>query len=75
MTIDEIEATALSLENDQRAALAAKLLDSLDHDDDPEEVERAWVEEALRRSREIDAGRATVVPLEDVLRRLRGHSS
>ena len=46
MTVDEIEAAALSLDNDQRAALAAKLRDSLDgDDDDPAEVERAWAKE------------------------------
>ena len=76
MTIDEIEACALSLDSDQRATLAAELLDSLADggDGDPEEIERAWIEEAMRRSSEIDAGRASAVQLEDVRRRMRCRS-
>ena len=48
MTISEIEAAALNLDTDLRAALAEKLLRSLE-DLSQEEIDRLWVEEALRR--------------------------
>ena len=70
MTISEIEAAALNLDIDARAALAEKLLRSL-QDLSAEEIDCLWVDEALRRDQELDSGKATARDVEDVLRDLR----
>ena len=56
---------ALSLDVQERAALAERLLASLD-DLDPEEADRLWAEEAERRLVELRAGRAKAGPAEEV---------
>lgn len=63
-----IENEALTLEPDERAALAEALWASLDT---PEAVEQAWAEEVERRIADIDSGAVQMVPLEDVLAELR----
>ena len=61
----EVLSNALSLEMHDRAALAERLLASLEELSE-EEAERLWAEEAQRRLEEYRAGRATVVRAEDV---------
>jgi putative addiction module component (TIGR02574 family) len=56
---------ALSLDVQDRAALAERLLASLD-ELDPEEADRLWAEEAERRLAELRAGRASVIAAEEV---------
>jgi hypothetical protein len=36
-----------------------------------EEIEKLWVEEALRRNEEIDQGKAKLIPGEEVFRKLK----
>lgn len=67
--LEEIAAEALALESDARAALAKRLLDSLE-DISPEEHERLWVEEAARRYEELKSGSARSTPSEEVFARL-----
>jgi hypothetical protein len=67
MTIREIETAALNLGVSARATLAHKLLRSLD-DLSEEEIERLWVDEALRRNAELDAGIAKTRDAEEVFR-------
>lgn len=75
MTFEELEAEALKLSTEKRAALAHVLilsLDSLDENQEPDpEHERLWMEEIERRCREIDEGRANLVPGEEAFRRIR----
>ena len=54
---------------ESRAALAKRLLDSLD-DLLPEEYERMWVEEGARRYQQLKAGTATSIASEDVFAKL-----
>jgi len=70
MTINEVEAAALSLDLSGQAALAEKLLRSLE-DLSQEEIEQLWADEALRRDQELDAGTAKARDGEEVLRELR----
>jgi hypothetical protein len=63
--LSEVLKSALSLNLDDRAALAERLLASLD-DLDEEEAERVWAEEAQRRLQEYQAGRAESVQAQDV---------
>jgi len=52
-----------------RAALAKRLLDSLD-ELAPEEYERMWIEEGARRFEQLKAGTARSIASEDVFARL-----
>ena len=74
MTILEVEAAALNLELSERAALAQKLLRSLDELSE-DENEQLWAEEALRRDEELDTGTAKATDGEEVLRELRARFS
>ena len=56
---------ALELSLDQRAALAEKLLESLD-EPSPEEIEKLWTEEAIRRVAAHDAGKIKSHPADEV---------
>jgi hypothetical protein len=74
MTINELEAAALAMDVGGRARLAKKLLRSLE-DLPAEEIDRLWVEEALRRDAEFDAGNARARDAEDVFRDALGRFS
>ena len=65
-----LQQAALSLPPDERAALAEKLLLSLDEQSETE-LERTWLSEAARRARELDSGEVQAIPAEDVLRKAR----
>jgi len=67
--LEEIASEALRMSVESRAALAKRLLDSLD-DLAPEEYERLWVEEAARRYQQLKTGTATSIASEDVFARL-----
>jgi hypothetical protein len=65
MTIDELKAEMLRLNPEERAELASELLVSLD-DLSESEVERMWLEEAVRRDAALDDGRASAIPAAEV---------
>lgn len=60
---------ALQLPEDDRLALATELLESVEGPDDPEWA-AAWAAELDRRVREIDEGRAKMVPWAEVKAKL-----
>lgn len=60
---------ALALPSEERAALAASLLDSLDADVD-EDAEAAWAIEVNRRVTELDVGAVKTIAWAEVRRRL-----
>jgi hypothetical protein len=70
MDIKEIEAEALSLPSEERASLAHRLLLSLEEVSDPE-FERLWAEESLRRSVQLDSGKAQSIPADEVAQKAR----
>lgn len=57
---------ALELDEAERAELAAALLESLEPQADPIEIEAAWRAEVRRRVEAADAGRAEAVRWETV---------
>lgn len=63
-----IEREALGLAPANRAKLAHELLESLDALS-PVEIDELWLDEAERRLKELDEGRAQLVPAEDVYRK------
>ena len=66
--LSEVLKSALSLKLDDRAALAERLLASLDELGE-EEADRVWAEEARRRREEYRAGRAGAVAAEEVAKK------
>jgi putative addiction module component (TIGR02574 family) len=77
MSKAELEAlrnAVLALSESERAELARDLVASLDgpHEDD---VARAWDIEICRRINEIEAGKAQLLDVEDVLSRARARLS
>lgn len=68
MSVDQLEAEILKLPRAIRARLAERLLTSLDDDS---EIEEAWVAEAERRYQRYQEGKEEVVPVENVLARIR----
>jgi len=60
---------ALGLPPDERADVAATLLDSLDEEQD-EAVEQAWAEEIQRRIQEIESGAVKTIPWSEARRRI-----
>jgi len=68
--LEQIETEALKLGARSRAALAQKLLKSLEPATETDN-ERAWYDEAERRKRELDEGKVDTIPAREVLRRMR----
>jgi putative addiction module component (TIGR02574 family) len=67
---DRLLREALDLPPEERAALAAKLIESLDGEAVDEGVEAAWATEIERRVREIKAGTAQTIPWEEARARI-----
>ena len=70
MTIEELKKEALRLAPEGRASLARELLSSLDSLNDAE-IEQLWIEEAIRRDKELDSRSADASPADEVLNRAR----
>jgi len=69
-TVSEIAREIRGLERDDQEQLLRALLEELDGPPDPN-VERAWLEEAQRRSRELDAGTVETIPADEVFAKVR----
>jgi len=68
MEARELLKQALTLPDEDRAELAASLIDSLDTTVD-ENVEAAWQEEIARRLDEMESGKVKGIPWEEVRRK------
>jgi putative addiction module component (TIGR02574 family) len=67
---DRLLEEALALTPEERADVAATLLESLDEQED-DGVEEAWAREIERRIQDVESGRVKTVPWSEVRRRLR----
>jgi hypothetical protein len=70
MSVEELKAEALRLNTEARADLARALLASLDALSEAE-IEKLWIDEAIRRDEELDSDAARAYPADDVLARAR----
>ncbi len=70
MSVEELKEEALRLGPDARAYLARELLASLDAMSEAE-IEKLWIDEAIRRDEEIDSGKTRTYPADEVLARAR----
>ena len=68
--VSEIEREIRALERDDQEYLLRALLEEFDGPPDAG-VEQAWLEEAQRRSGELDAGTVDAIPAEEVLAKAR----
>jgi len=66
--LQKLEAEALKLTADERAALAQRLLASLEED---AEIDEAWAVEVERRIAEIESGAVPLIPIADALAQVR----
>jgi putative addiction module component (TIGR02574 family) len=75
MAVEKILQEALALPVKERSELAAALLRSIEPEDDEvlteAEWEAAWAAELARRAKDIDEGRAQLIPAEEVFAELR----
>ena len=60
---------ALTLPPEERADLAATLIDSLDERED-EAVEEAWAREIQQRMREVESGAVKTIPWSEARKRI-----
>lgn len=65
--MEEILNAALKLNDQDKAAIAASLIDSLDPDYD-DGCEEAWAAEVAKRARELDSGEVKAVPWSEARR-------
>jgi len=68
--VSEIETEIRALEPNDQEQLLRALLEELDGAADPE-VDRAWLEEANRRSRELDSAAVEAIPDHEVIAKAR----
>lgn len=66
----EIQDSALELDENHRAELAKKLIDSLDRQID-DDVEQAWIDEVQKRKESLASGKASLHSAADVLKEAR----
>ena len=66
--LEILETEALRLTPSERAALAQRLLASLDED---AEIEEAWAAEVERRIADVESGAVQVIPIAEALARVR----
>lgn len=72
-SITNIESEALKLPRNDRAKVALHLLDSLEQeksDSSPEAIEKAWVEESVRRLEAYHRGEMKSYSAEEVIEEL-----
>jgi putative addiction module component (TIGR02574 family) len=72
MKLEDLKHEVLKLSQHDREELAQTLILSLapEGDRNPEH-EKLWIEEIERRCRDLDEGRAKLIPAEEVFRRAR----
>ena len=70
MDSKQILLDALQLSDEERAAIAGELIESLDTEVDAD-AEAAWAAEIHRRVQELRTGRAQTVPWAEARRRIR----
>ena len=68
--VEQLARQVLALPVEDRAALAQRVWDSIEHFADAD-TEKAWLDEADRRWREIEEGKVECIPAAEVMRRAR----
>jgi putative addiction module component (TIGR02574 family) len=69
-TLEQLAEEAMKLPSASRAVLADRIVESLDLAE-PDEIQRLWAAEALRRRDEVRSGQIKPIPGEEVLAEVR----
>ena len=72
-TLDLVSNQALSLPENERMALAHRLLKSVD-EEPATDIDAAWAAEAIRRMEMYHAGEMDVIPAEEVFAAMRARA-
>jgi putative addiction module component (TIGR02574 family) len=70
LTLEQLAKEALQLPAESRALLADKLVESLDFAE-PDDIQKLWAAESVRRRDEIRSGKVKAIPGEDVIAEVR----
>jgi hypothetical protein len=70
LTLEQLTAEAMQLPVELRVLLADRLVESLDSAE-PDDIQRLWAAEAIRRRDEVRSGRVKSIPGEQVLEDVR----
>ena len=70
MTVEQLAKEAMQLPAASRAELAEKLVESLEFAES-DEIQKRWIEEAIRRRDEIRSGKVEPIPGNKVLEEVR----
>ena len=70
LTLEQLAEEAMKLPAESRALLADQIVESLDLAE-PDEIQRLWMVEALRRRDEVRSGHVKAIPGEEVLAEVR----
>jgi hypothetical protein len=70
MSLEELKGEVMKLAPEARAKLAHALLESLENLSEAE-IEGLWVDEAIRRDEDIDAGKVSLRPADKALKEAR----
>ena len=70
MNLEKLKTEALRLSPEARAYLARELLSSLDTMNEAD-IEKLWIDEAIRRDEELDSGTVRAYPADKVFARAR----
>ena len=70
LTLEQLAEEAMQLPAASRALLADKIVESLDFSQ-PDEIQKVWAAESLRRRDEVRSGKVKAIPGEQVIAEVR----
>ena len=70
LTLEQLAEEAMRLPVTSRALLADKIVESLDFSE-PDEIQKSWAAESIRRRDEVRSGQVEPIPGEQVLAEVR----
>ena len=70
LTLEQLAEEALQLPAESRALLADKIVESLDFSE-PDDIQKIWAVEAVRRRDEVRSGKVKPIPGQDVIAEVR----
>jgi putative addiction module component (TIGR02574 family) len=70
LTLEQLAEEALHLPPECRASLSDRIVESLDFSE-PDDIQKVWAAESVRRRDEIRSGKTKAIPGQDVIEEVR----
>ncbi len=70
LTLEQLAEEALQLPAESRALLADKIVESLDFSE-PDDIQKIWAAESVRRRDEVRSGKVKAIPGQEVIAEVR----